>query len=323
MVKNIKSSRKKVAANMPRRKTKRVSTVTRGGLDGPAQAYARLIADPCNAPLTTTIWPGSTGSFVSRFESDFIVFDGVAQTAGMLYFVPGMNEVYTPSLLLTNDTTASTMTNASTLPPGVTFLQASAGTFRCVAACMQVSFPGTELNRSGIVSLGVMQAGGALRNLATIAGGQNVNTTASAVRQLCQHTERTPQNMAEIIWQPGGGDQLPTQLGIATNTTSYVTEASDKNAIVMSVAGIPPVTGVRIRLVSVIEWTPRTAQGFVSSIDPPKSVNSLNDILRALPASRGSNWFINAWAKAQPYMKAAGSVISYGLKTLGPALAVM
>jgi hypothetical protein len=311
--KGQKPARMKAANNVPRG--------IRTMLDLPAKQYADLIADPCNAKLTNTIWPGSEGCYVSRFESDFIAFSGATETAGVFVYVPGANTAWVSSGALVSDQATAGLALAGTSAnPGFTFLQASAGSIRAVASCVQVTFPGTELNRSGIVGLGCMRAGDILRSVATSNGGQNQVISAADVRQLCQHTERMPSHMAEILWTPGGGDQSPLLLGQPGNTAAFIDECSSKNALVVSVSGFPISTGVRIRFVTVVEWSPKAAQGLVATVEPPRSANSLNDILRALPETRGRNWFINAWAKATPYLRAAGSVISYGAKTLGPAL---
>lgn len=319
--KPISKKSKAVAKGMANKSRPMRAPVPRSLLDAPAAALARLIQDPCNAPLTSTIWPGSAGSYVSRFESDFVIFTGATDTAGILAYVPGVNNSWVNATALSSDTGLTGFTLAGAFgSPGNTFLQATAGSIRAVASCIQVSYPGSELTRAGIVALGTMRFGDVARAVTTANGGQNIATSAADMRTICQHTERMPTQMAEILWMPGGGDQSPYLLGQPGNTAQFVDEASTRNALVVSVSGFPVNTGVRIRIVSVIEWTPKTSQGMVSSVEVPKSNNSLNDILRALPASGGTSWFINAWAKAKPYLKAAGSVINYGAKILGPAM---
>jgi len=314
------ATKKKVVSAVVRT-TKKRGPVTRGpALDAAARDYANLIANPCTARLTNTIWPGTAGSIVSRFESDFITFDGAGITAGTLSFIPGVLGVYATSAL--TDTTAVNFIDLSTQTPGYGFLTTVASSVRCVAACLQVSFPGTELTRSGIVSLGVHPFSTVAPNLTGAAGGGGITTTVGQIRTLTQHTERTPQNMAEVTWMPGPGDSDWFEF-VGTSNTDKVDAACPKNALTMTVAGLPAATGVRIRFVSVVEWTPRNAQGLVSAIEVPKSSNTINDVLRALPANLGTSWFINAYKRAQPYIKAANSVINYGSKLLGPAMAIM
>lgn len=301
-----------------------VKAVPNTRLDVPARDLARLIMDPCNAKLTQSIWPGAEGAFVGRFETDYIAYSSATETAGALVYCPGINAGYvnlTPAVL---DTTATLLQSGAPAPGGSFFgvVGGTAASYRTVACCVQVSYPGSELTRAGIVSGGVVQFGTVAPNISTAGGGTNVATSVSALRTLSQHTERTPQNMMEITWFPGPGDMRFYNLnGNASITGSdVVTEGEDKNAIIITVAGLPVSTGVRIRIVTVFEWTPRAGLGVVSSAQTPASSSTLNDVLRALPASGGSNWFINAYKRSAPYLRAAGSVISYAAKTLGPAL---
>lgn len=293
-----------------------------GGLDTAAREYASLIADPCNAKLTGTIWPGSHGAFVSRFETDFMIGTSVSTTATTVIYVPGTNSTYVPGIGGTLDNTDFLLSSGTAAQsPGVSFLSSNAGTIRAVASCIQVSFVGTELNRSGVVSGGVMNTGSITKYLDTASGGGNSNVQVGQLRSLTQHVERMPTDMMEITWFPASGDINPFQYAAVSNTAaSNVNDAADKNALVITASGFPVSTGIRVRIVTVVEWTPRVAAGFVATVEHPKSSNSLNDVLRALPASKGTNWFINAYKKLQPYAKFAGSAISYAAKRFGPAL---
>lgn len=292
-------------------------------LDKAAAEYAALIKDPCNARLTNTIWPGAEGSIVSRFESDQIIFNDATATAGLLVFVPNNQSVWRNATLATSDTTTTTISNIAA-GPGATFAFASCGTIRCVAACAQISFPGTELNRSGLVSCGVMPFGDFYLNIDTSAGGvaAPTATTVANVRTLTQHVERTPQNMCEVTWFPGPGDMKPWTPGQGASNQTAITQTGDCNALVLTCAGLPAGVGARVRFVAVYEWTPKQAQGLVSTVEAPRSSNSLNDVLRVLHGN-GPNWFINAYQKAAPYLRATGSIIGYAAKTLGPALLAM
>lgn len=320
----------KVVVRGAPKKTRKVKTkqivrvprpVGRAALDSAARQYAELIANPCGGKLTNTIWPGSSGGMVMRAETDNILFSGVTETAGVYVLCPGIVRGYTNNVSLTSDTLVTALGPAVGGVPGDTFLPQNAGSVRCVAACLQLSFPGSELDRSGIVSLGVVPLASLTNNITTASGGGNTSVSAANIRTMCQHTERTPQNMAEVTWFPGAGDMMPFQIGnptLANNTA--IDEASEKNCLVATVAGLKAGVGLRVRTVCVYEWIPSTGKGFVATVEPPRSNNTLTDILRYLPETKGTNWFINAWSKAQPYIRAAGSVISYGAKVIGPAL---
>jgi hypothetical protein len=232
---------------------------------------------------------------IARFEQDVILFNDTS-TAGAIVFVPGANAVFVNSPVATLDSTAFNFIPQG-YSPGINFLVGSASSIRCVASCLQFTYPGTEFNRSGIVSGGVTSFSTFAANVSTAQGGGNVTTTVGQVRTTCQHTERTPQNMMEILWMPGPGDQDWYELGSAQGAAATIDDISDKNAIVATVSGIPASTGIRMRLVSVLEWLPRSNQGLVSTVEVPRSANSINDVLRALPAKGGHDWFINAYRR--------------------------
>lgn len=287
-------------------------------LDTAAARYAKLIADPCNAPLTTTIWPGSTGSFVGRFEQDFITGAGLNSIGGCVVYCPGVNQVWIEGATVTADTNGFVLAPQAIVaysPGGAFLIPPNVGSFRPVAACMQVMFVGTELNRSGVVSCGVIRSETILNNISTGGGGGNVNTTLAQLRTLSQHTERTPQEMCEITWRPGPGD-----MESYSTVVSSLVAVDGRSSLLATFSGLPITTGVRVRIVTVFEWTPAANSGMVSTVETPKSTNTLNDVLMALDKAGGSNWFINAYKKAAPYARAVGSGIMYGAKMLGPAL---
>lgn len=318
------TNRRRATVRRPRGTRKRVRTgrrlaIKRPQLDTAARQWAELIADPCNAKLTNSIWPGTTGSFVARFETDYVLFSDATATAGVVVFVPGSNSVYTPTAIPTGDNMSLLLANSGN-GPGANFLSTSAGSIRCVAACAQLSFPGTELNRCGVVGGGVSTFGTFAQNVTTAGGGGNMSITAAEVRAMCQHTERMPASAMEILWMPGAGDQDWFELRGGQNNSAVVDLISDKNCIMLSASGFPAGTGIRVRLVSVLEWVPKSGRGLVSTVEVPKSNNTINDVLRALPASRGTDWFINSFQKARPWLRAAGTVIKYGAKTVAPAL---
>lgn len=316
---------KKVTQKARKAAPQKAKTVVmrRPGLDKAAADYARLIKDPCNAPLCPTIWPGSEGAFIGRYETDLIIWNQATAVAGVLVWCPGINTFFANDAILTSDTTAATLNLETGLVPGNGFLNNSSvvGSFRPVASCLQVMFPGTELNRSGVVAMGVTRFDPFINNVQTADGGLNVGITASQTRALCQHTERMPATMAECLWQPGPEDANTVTLG--GSATQQTNACIGRNVVVLSASGFPVNTGVRVRIVTVVEWTPANTNGIVSSIEPPRSSNTINDVLRMLPADGGTNWFINAYQKARPLMNLAGNVISYAVRKGAPALLAM
>jgi hypothetical protein len=311
MVKNNKTKVKvkKIVMVNPRaprqRKGKRgVTRLGRNTLDVAAFNYARLLADPCNGNLCRGISMGSSGSLVVRLETDVIFFAEATTTAGVAIWYPGSLAGFTFSAAL--DSTLTNPSFNSFIVPGSTYLSASASSIRCIAGCAQVMFPGTEFNRSGVLGLGVVPCSAVSKILPVANGGTGAVTTAAAVRQMCQFTERMPDTMAEIIWRPGQADGEMTDLAnLNAFPTHVVDTAYGKNAIIISASGFPVSTGVRLRYVGIYEYEPVLAAGFVATVETNPSGNSVNDVLRSLDRE-DDRWFINGFKKAGKRLVAAG-----------------
>lgn len=227
--------------------------------------YARLLADPCNAPLVHGPFGDGSGGMISRFESDFIYGYSSTDVNGSLAFLPSGPSCY-ENVTLT-DTTTFAYNAGVFAPPGSAFLQANCSSYRCLAACIQVYWPGTELNRQGIISVGCLPAEAVF----------NTDNTVSKLRTLSQYVERTPAGMAEIKWQPTSFDTQFTDAGDAASSGSGVDSklsTSRRNALVVTHAGLPANVGMRVRIVAVYEWKPRVGSGFVtaSSASPAGTV---------------------------------------------------
>jgi len=281
--------------------------VPRGVLDEQARQYAQLLADPCNAKLTQSVFPGAGGSFVGRFETDFIVGNTAAATGLAVVWTPGFTAgpqgCLANSVEVTTDATGFNL-SAPQASPGASFL-ATTDQYRAIAGCLEVYWPGSELNRQGIVGLGLVDS--AIVN--TFSAG-NLATT-SALRTLCQHTERMPTEKATINWRPGDFDQT----GLGTASSSLL---SGRQSILITANGLPVATGVRLRLVVVVEWWPKAGTGLVSTVPQVTTRVSTNDVLYAL--DRTGNWLINTYKRARPLLEGVAKAVTYGAKMAGPAL---
>jgi len=259
------------------------------GLDRPAREWARLLMDPNSAPLVPPCYPSGCGSaMIIRSEYDYIAASG-AVNGTVAVFVPGLNAVAAETAGYTNDTTPITLTLQSGNAPSGAWLDANAGSVRCVAARAEVSYPGTELTRSGVIGLGLMDGGAFHPNLPSGEGGSNIGISCAQARRMCQHVERTPANIAAINWAPGPNDENPdTTLLDATRADKL----DGRNALVVTGSGFPSSTGLRIRFVAVYEITVNsTSLGVVNSVDPPPSRNTTGQILKAMYDAR-PNWVV-------------------------------
>lgn len=276
-------------------------------LDSVALTHKRMLMDPCRATLGPSTYPGSNGAIVARFEQDQIIFNAATQTAGALVWVPGFAAfAQTPAVAVQDD--GSTFNLGPFVgSAGNSFLIQTAG-YRCVAACLQVYYPGTEVNRSGIIGMGYGPGTMATAFQTTANGGNNNAASIAQIRQSQFHTERTPQNMVELKWKPGFADQeweSVTSSAVQINTNSAT--LAGRQAITLTAGGLPPSIGLRVRFISIYEYMPQFGQGTVSTAgNSVITKNTLNDVLMSL--EKTGNWFLDTASKYGPTL---GSIVGY------------
>lgn len=245
-------------------------------MGGPVADYAKLLLDPCSAPLVHPVGSGQ-GGFLARVETDFILGNGATNTCGFLRWAPGALCVGTTDAgwsyaVADSDTTAATAIGsfASSYLPGYSYITTNSRSLRCVAACAQLFWPGSEVNRQGVVS-------GVVAPMESITLGSTY--TVANVRAGSGFTMRMPTEKMEIKWSPSPSDLLYENAG------AVIASNANHNAIVLSWAGIPQATGVRVRLVAVYEWLPQMTNGFIVSADAAPSTGlrvTVSEVLHRL-----------------------------------------
>lgn len=230
--------------------------------------YAALLADPCNGPLVAGCFGDGSGGMVSRFESDGILGDGTGVTSTALAFVPGAAAAWTSG---TNSDFATPVWNgvSASLVPGGSFLTTNSGQFRCLAACVQVYWPGTEFNRQGLVSM--------VQTTANVVN--NASANVAAIRAASTHVCRMPENYVELKWVPS---EWELEMRSKAVTASHE-EFSRFSALLVTFSGLPPATPVRYRMVGVYEWVPAVQVGLAAiNTNPAPSQGQLNRVLAYL-----------------------------------------
>jgi len=241
----------------------------RQGLDAPAAAYLKLLMDPCASNLTHPIYGGGEGGYLIRSESFLTLGVAPTSTAGYLQWSPGLMGPNNTELCVAEAVSSATPAVASTLAsaPGKTFLTATASTVRCVAACMRISYPGAELDRSGRLHFG--GCSGSL-----IDAGQTL--TVDQLAMTLEHYTRTPSGEIEVVWKPNAADQMFTD----PNITNASVEKDRKSAVALAFAGLKAGVGLNIRFTAVYEWQPSVAQGVaVPNTSRAMSANSLDHVV--------------------------------------------
>jgi hypothetical protein len=239
-------------------------------LDRAALQYAQLLADPCNGPLVTAPFGDGQGGIVARYEVDIVLNGGATDNGSYIVFIPSLLQFYTAAAAVTADS-ALIASGAAQLGPGYGPLVTNGlcSAYRVLSACLQVYYPGSESTRAGITAVGqVPQAN---------VGGSN---STSFLRTSSQYTERTPVDHIEIKWMPNTYDMEWVAPAFDGGTTFLTNRRS---ALVSSTYGIPISTGMRYRMVAVIEWLPTSGQG--TQANPSTRVlsnNTYTDVLKFL-----------------------------------------
>lgn len=299
MVKKTPKSKRIKAPKGAGRKKQRPRAV----LDTAAMAYAKLLADPCNAAVVHPIYPGGDCGFLFRAESFITLGTGATDTAGVVHWAPGyVNSSSTQLLaaLATGGGASVTMgTLAPSASPGTAFLTSNAKGARCIAACMKVTYPGAEQSRSGRVHYGL-----------TSAGMLDSGTTATpdSVAQALQHYSRTPTDTFEVIWRPNIGD---TEFNDPSESSGALIR-DRKSAITVAFSGLPVGVGMTFHFTAIYEWTPGTGLGVGhNALGKAISNNTLDQVLDAL-ISGGFQFVKHAGTAAGHALSAAATAAVAG-----------
>lgn len=296
MTKSKKSKSQKKTKIPPRQGAAIIRNAMARYLDGPAQAYKRLLLDPCGAPMVHPIWGSVEGSFLIKCESFGNVGVSATEGNGAAFFSPGTISTTAKSgyvgmysttsagavnLVAGTGGTVLDWTN-NAINPGYTFLAANASVYRPVAVCVELVYLGSESTRSGMVAGGV------------ISGGAWYNQTAVSVDNvmaLVPSAERTPVNKVEYIWYPSTPDSVwqdPTE-------TVAVQQVDRRNTLAFAWSGIPVNTGFRVKTTAVYEYKPKLGLNVTTPQITAGSRNSMADVLSDITRTvMGNPWVRSA-----------------------------
>lgn len=260
-------------------------------------AYAQLLMDPCNAPMAHPVYGGVEAGYLFRASSFTTIGTGTGETAGLVHWTPGAigtgaNE-FIIGFAAGHSTTLTTIGNNGA--PGRDFLLANASVYRCVAACLQISYPGTEANRAGRVHYGH----GSGNNL-----DAGASTTVAAFSQLLPSWERTPVSTIDVVWKPHPGDQHWLD---PSGDHSFAKD--QRGSVDASFQQVVATGGMTFRLTAVYEWMPKHGLGI--TMPPPPKNRFSNEWEMALQyiRSRGFRWLRSA---AVGYLNQGGGRLTIG-----------
>lgn len=295
---------------------KRVTRITKQvpSLDEYGTRYAKLLADPCNAELTPSVFAGANGALLARFEYDQIFNNGATDIGSAGYFCPGaicqsaVNNAVGFGGPWSSDTIPGALVNATpAIQPGNAFLNANASGVRAIAACIQVNYMGSELDRSGVIAVGCAK-------LSSVTASVNTST----LRTLAQVVQRMPDAPLEYRLPPTESSEIFRDPSSTVNPIGEPT-AQDLPALFWSATGVKAATGIRVRFVVIYEWVPKIGTGMTvpNMAKVSHSHNSTEDVLRALEKTgdwlhRGVNSAYSLAGSAYRGARLASGAISMG-----------
>ncbi len=216
--------------------------------------YIMLLKDPCNGPLVGPVGATSNG-YITRFETTVVVNPTqpnwyMRWTPGLLSFAVNADGLAGGESATPGGVLSSVLTNANA--PGYTFLGNTCQTFRCLAACAQIRYTDTEVNRKGVLG-------------STICTAARVSNSVNEAFSITVDRARVPDQSLEVLWQPSEGDELFTARQTATADTE---SAGRKNAILLAGTGCLTAS-VSVRLVVVYQWTPGSDDSIILPVPVP------------------------------------------------------
>lgn len=247
----------------------------RSALDNKADAYRRLLIDPCHGPLVppTAIGP-TTGLLVRQRYIQQLSSVATGPDGFIALLRPSTGELKHVTFGAAGSVTAETLTTLS-LETGIL---TSARAYRAVAACMKFIPTGSIGNRSGVVAIGYTPDD--VTDPVASGVGTVRATYANALTTMSQRTlaNSSSPELPEVKWFPSGPEDLEfRQKSITYNADtaccSLVGTKIDNNGA----SGLNGYLDITI----VWEWVPAYDAGVVSSVQVG-SRNTLADVLRTL-----------------------------------------
>lgn len=248
-------------------------------LDPGARDYARLLNDPCYGKITAPIFDSvGTGNYV-RVEADFILGAEATSVGCAVIFTPGLltpssslSGTRIPTTVVNSDAAAIVWAESYANQCGAGF-RANCGAVRAIAGCLQATYLGPEQTRAGICAL-----------MQTSMGNASQYNTVGGLRSASDRVMKIPDETVEIKLIPAAKNAD----FISCDTTAKA-DALQLPSLVYSCSGIPVSTGIRIRLVQILEWMPFTSVGVVNTTSGAESRATLSAVLAEMH-KRNPSW---------------------------------
>lgn len=256
----------------PKRKVTQLSKSYRIGLTAGERAYARLLSDPCNAPIAPGMLANGAGTSIQRYENDFLMLTGPTETSANICISPTNLAVWHG--FQSSDTTNISFTSAYTFPGAGTV--STAARYRPLAVCAQIYWTGSEQTRQGLVAMGNAPLGQL----------PPTNLTPAELRSSMPYVARFPDQGVGIKWRP-------SEVDVAWRTGGSPVDS----ALWLQASGLPVSTMIRVRIVAVMEYELPMNLGSgtpVQNYPPPNTANDTDGWSRALQyLDKTGHWLLD------------------------------
>ena len=249
-------------------------------LDSDALAHARLLIDPTNAKVSYPVYGGGQGGQLLRFTQSFTTSSANGQLGFVMLPACGGGQYFTTTTATSG--VGSTFTGAASA--GQIFLKANASDYRCVAACIEVTYTGGEALRQGIIGFAHGQGTFGILPGGTGAALPNIDLMLG----LCEHQQRVPNSSLKIVWRPSVGDELYENPNVDRYVAGGVAGVNydNKAAIMIVLSGLKASDASNtftFKMTNVIEYIPLGTLNIpISPLNRHTSVLNMAHILRYL-----------------------------------------
>lgn len=234
-------------------------------VDKAVRDYISLLKNPCGGPLVGPVGATSSG-YITRFETTHVInptspFWTVKWTPGMV----STTAANTRGLLGVESATiggALTTVLTDDEAPGFTFLSNTCQTYRCLAACIQVRYMDTEVDRKGIIG-------------STMTTGARGFNTIQETYSLSVDRARTPDDTLEVLWQPVDGDEDFTDV-----TANQPDASQPRKAAILLSGNNCKANSIALRFVVVYQWTPGSNDNIIQSVPVPGTGMTMSAIVK-------------------------------------------
>jgi len=274
----------KKKAKKPRRRGSAKAVAAKAFMDRRGAQMLRSLADPCNAPLESGVYPGQMG-FISRMSNVFTLSTGATESAFLATVIPTAAQSF--GLAAVAGSTPITPVSGQTLVPGASFINFNARSARCLGACYEFFTNATPLNSQGTFHYGVVPASVIINGASSI----------QAVSANLQHMSKVNADAYELKWRPGSKDEFYA----TPNNQISATEWDDINALVLCGTGFPINSTVTLKVTIIWEWLPTTNIGLQTPASNNPSPHRASQLVAHLDAHH-PNWWAGKAGEATKFV---------------------